>query len=186
MTQPPYGQGADPYQQSPDQGGYGSPGQGGYGTTPQAGYGTPADIGYGTPAQGGPGAAPHQQPYHQPYQQPYQQGGSPGGPPMYGVPQAGKSKTGLIIATVVGVLAIAGVILAVVLINNTPGPSAVVQGDDAALNALAQSCFDGEMPACDDLFLQSPVDSDYEAYGNTCGGRIEEADVDQRYCVDIF
>ena len=46
-------------------------------------------------------------------------------------------------------------------------------GDDPELDALAQSCFDGDLVACDHLYLQSPVDSDYEAYGDTCGGRQE-------------
>ena len=35
-------------------------------------------------------------------------------------------------------------------------------GDDPELDALAQSCFDGDLVACDHLFLQSPIDSDYE------------------------
>jgi hypothetical protein len=46
-------------------------------------------------------------------------------------------------------------------------------GDDDALDALAASCFDGELLACDHLFLQSPTGSDYERYGDTCGGRQE-------------
>ncbi len=71
------------------------------------------------------------------------------------------------------------------LVNRLPDPGPVVIGDDAALNQLAQSCFDGDMGACDDLFLDSPVASAYEDYGNTCGGRIDEAEVDARYCVDI-
>lgn len=60
---------------------------------------------------------------------------------------------------VVGALAIGGIILAVVLVNRLPDPGPVVIGDDAALNQLAQSCFDGDMGACDDLFLDSPVAS---------------------------
>lgn len=46
-------------------------------------------------------------------------------------------------------------------------------GDDAALDALAQDCFDGDFGACDQLFFDSPADSDYEAYGDSCGGRNE-------------
>jgi hypothetical protein len=46
-------------------------------------------------------------------------------------------------------------------------------GDDPDLDALAQACFEGELAACDHLYLQSPVGSDYEAYGDTCGGRQE-------------
>lgn len=45
-------------------------------------------------------------------------------------------------------------------------------GDDAELDVLAQECFGGDPGACDDLFLESDVGSDYEAYGSTCGGRL--------------
>lgn len=51
-----------------------------------------------------------------------------------------------------------------------------ILGDDQALNDLANQCFDGDMGACDDLFAQTPVDSDLEAYSQTCGGRIDEVD----------
>ena len=55
-------------------------------------------------------------------------------------------------------------------------------GDDAELDALAQDCFDGDFSACDQLFFESPVDSDYEAYGDSCGGRNEPAGL----CVTIY
>jgi len=42
------------------------------------------------------------------------------------------------------------------------------------------------MVACDDLFIQSPVGSEYEAYGNTCGNRVPEDEVAGRNCVVIF
>ena len=42
------------------------------------------------------------------------------------------------------------------------------------------------MAACDKLFVESPFGSAYEAYGNTCGGRVSEAEVDGRDCVIIF
>lgn len=51
-----------------------------------------------------------------------------------------------------------------------------ILGDDQTLNDLANQCFDGDMGACDDLFAQTPVDSDLEAYSQTCGGRIDEVD----------
>jgi hypothetical protein len=44
-------------------------------------------------------------------------------------------------------------------------------GSDPVLDALAESCFDGDLAACDRLFLQAPIDSPYEEYGDTCGGR---------------
>lgn len=55
-------------------------------------------------------------------------------------------------------------------------------GDDAALDALAQDCFDGDFGACDQLFFDSPVDSDYEAYGDSCGGRNEPGGL----CVNLY
>ena len=44
-------------------------------------------------------------------------------------------------------------------------------GTDGALDQLASACFNGSMPACDDLYRAAPVDSAYEAYGDTCAGR---------------
>ena len=41
---------------------------------------------------------------------------------------------------------------------------------DAELDALYYSCANGDMQACDDLYMQSPVDSACEAFGDTCGG----------------
>ena len=47
-------------------------------------------------------------------------------------------------------------------------------GDDAALDALFDSCRDGDGAACDELYFTSPFGSRYEAYGNTCGGRFTD------------
>ncbi len=58
---------------------------------------------------------------------------------------------------------------------DAPAPDPEAPGDlgnDPELDALAQSCFTGDAGACDDLYLQSSVDSAYEAYGATCGGRL--------------
>lgn len=55
-------------------------------------------------------------------------------------------------------------------------------GDDAELDALAQDCFEGDFAACDRLFFESPADSPYEAYGDSCGGRNEPG----RLCVSIY
>lgn len=55
-------------------------------------------------------------------------------------------------------------------------------GDDPELDALAQDCFDGDFSACDQLFFESPVESDYEAYGDSCGGRNEPGGL----CVNIY
>jgi TIR domain len=44
-------------------------------------------------------------------------------------------------------------------------------GDDPALDALTDSCTAGDLAACDQLYVDSPVNSDYELYGDTCGAR---------------
>jgi hypothetical protein len=46
--------------------------------------------------------------------------------------------------------------------------------DDAAFDALGATCEEGDLVACDVLFAITPVGSDAEAYGATCGGRNEE------------
>lgn len=50
-------------------------------------------------------------------------------------------------------------------------------GDSSActflFDALANECYLGEMPSCDLLWELSPLDSEYEAYGGTCGYRVE-------------
>jgi|GEM_PF-759295 len=44
-------------------------------------------------------------------------------------------------------------------------------GDDPYLDSLYDQCADGDNQACDDLFLESPGGSEYEAFGSNCGGR---------------
>jgi hypothetical protein len=46
-------------------------------------------------------------------------------------------------------------------------------GDDPELDALWDACADGDDGACDELFQVSPIDSGYEAFGDSCGGRQE-------------
>lgn len=48
------------------------------------------------------------------------------------------------------------------------------QAQIAEFEDLADECFDGDFEACDDLFLQTPIDSEFEDYGRSCGGRFEE------------
>jgi hypothetical protein len=53
-----------------------------------------------------------------------------------------------------------------------PLPGAVDgYGDDPALDALWDACADGDMVACDELYWSTPVGSEYEAFGATCGER---------------
>jgi hypothetical protein len=56
-------------------------------------------------------------------------------------------------------------------------------GPDPVLNAYADSCFDGDMQACDDLYFESPPLSDYEQYAGTCGGRVKQFVVSA--CTDL-
>jgi hypothetical protein len=64
------------------------------------------------------------------------------------------------------------------------GPPVRPPSGDAEYDGLAQDCYEGDMQACDDLFLESPSGSDYEDYGNTCGGRLP--DPQGRYCADTL
>jgi hypothetical protein len=56
-------------------------------------------------------------------------------------------------------------------------------GKDPALDAAAQSCFAGDLQACDDLGSASPPRSDYAHYAATCGGRVEPDSVSA--CIDL-
>jgi hypothetical protein len=52
------------------------------------------------------------------------------------------------------------------------GPPAPPPSGDPALDPLAQDCYQGNMDACDALFLRSEIGSPYEDYGFSCGGRL--------------
>lgn len=47
---------------------------------------------------------------------------------------------------------------------------ATTYGDDPYLDGLWDACAGGDMVACDDLFMESPFGSEYEEFGDTCGG----------------
>ena len=50
-------------------------------------------------------------------------------------------------------------------------------GSDAQFDDLADSCFDGDLADCDELYRVTPIDAStnsYEGYGATCGGRLPE------------
>ena len=57
-------------------------------------------------------------------------------------------------------------------------------GEDLTLDQLAQSCFDGDMEACDDLFDSAPIGSNYRVYGDTCAGRQQPGTFN--YCHVVF
>jgi hypothetical protein len=43
-------------------------------------------------------------------------------------------------------------------------------GDDPDFDSYYDNCEGGDMPQCDLLFLTSPIGSEYEEFGGTCGG----------------
>lgn len=47
-------------------------------------------------------------------------------------------------------------------------------GDNSGLDVLWVACEDEVYDACDDLYLSAPVNTGYEFFGSTCGGRLEE------------
>ena len=50
-------------------------------------------------------------------------------------------------------------------------------GDNPELDALWDACEDGDGEACDELYFSSEVGSEYEEFGDTCGGRFEAGEV---------
>lgn len=60
------------------------------------------------------------------------------------------------------------------VVEEEPEPDEDWMSGDAHLDALYVACDEGEMGACDDLYWESPVGSDHEAFGDTCGGRQAE------------
>jgi hypothetical protein len=54
---------------------------------------------------------------------------------------------------------------------------AFTYGDDPALDQLWDACEAGDGGACDELFFSSPVDSEYEEFGDTCGNRFDAGTV---------
>lgn len=57
-------------------------------------------------------------------------------------------------------------------------------GDDPVLDLLVEQCRRGNNQACDELHLTSPIGSEYEAYGRTCGGRAPEGA--EPSCFDVL
>lgn len=60
-------------------------------------------------------------------------------------------------------------------------PQPRTYGDDAALDALWDQCQAGSGLACDQLFDQAPIGSDYEQFAGTCGNRTQEL-----RCADVY
>ncbi|NTW38980.1 MAG: hypothetical protein HGA44_03700 [Cellulomonadaceae bacterium] len=194
---------AQPWQQAPGQ--YPAPGaQPGQG--PDAGaqpgqYAAPGSHS-GYPA---PGAQPGQYPapgYGAPQGQYPAPGGQPGqypapGAQPYGAqpyagtpPRSGGGKKVLwIVLGIVGFLVIAGGLGVFFLVragldavNDLPTSIMTDLTDNAELESLKAECAAEDWAACDELYMRSPGGSDYETFGDTCGGRTEGGS----YCVDEF
>ncbi len=56
-------------------------------------------------------------------------------------------------------------------------------GSDPVLDALYLDCSNGDLAACDDLYFESPPDSAYEAFADTCAG-LQPAETG-RLCADL-
>jgi hypothetical protein len=48
-------------------------------------------------------------------------------------------------------------------------------GTDPDLDALWDACDAGDGAACDDLYFQSEIDTEYEEFGDTCGHRFDQS-----------
>lgn len=66
-------------------------------------------------------------------------------------------------------------------IDRSVSSDAFTYGDDETLDRLWDDCAAGDGQACDDLYFESPVDSEYEQFGDTCGNRVEAGAV---YCAE--
>jgi len=59
-------------------------------------------------------------------------------------------------------------------LDTLPGdPALGTYGDDPFLDSLYDQCTEGSARACDALYFEAPVNSEYELFGATCGGRFE-------------
>lgn len=92
------------------------------------------------------------------------------------VPAPGSSSKVLgIVLGVVALLVVLGVVVVALFVNavrqEMPAVPAGVGGPD--LERLYELCADGDGAACDELYYSSDAGSEYEEFGDTCGGRTE-------------
>jgi TIR domain len=62
-------------------------------------------------------------------------------------------------------------------------PFPYIYGDDATLDDLTDACTEGDWVACDDLYFSSESGSAYEAWGATCGDRVDSVN---GFCEEEF
>ena len=63
----------------------------------------------------------------------------------------------------------------------TGGTAPMRVGSDPELDALHAACADGAGEACDRLFDEAPLGSEYEDFALSCGGRTAELRCAERY-----
>lgn len=127
----------------------------------------------------------------------------PGGYPPYGQPPS-KGKGPLIAWIVLGVILLIAIVVGILFATGVlsssdeqePSSTTVEQsvepsdesddpvpapgeparyGDSAELDALWDSCEAGSLADCDELYYVSGFDTEYEEFGNTCGGTTDAA-----------
>jgi hypothetical protein len=123
------------------------------------------------PAPYPPATAPGSSGYYRPPAPPPPQTWAPPPPPPRPPappPIRRKSNAGWWIAAIVGLVLLLGLgsCAALVLVD---------ANGDAELAQLRDACDGGDMSACDELFRESPVDSDDEFFGASCGLRTDGA-----------
>ncbi|MFC4554638.1 hypothetical protein [Georgenia faecalis] len=144
--------------------GYAPPGPGGY-APPSAGGYAPPSLGTrpGSPS-GSPAAQPGEQVQWPPQLSPWRRRIS--------------GKAAAVIGLVLALLVLGAIVVAAALAGAADGGSEADRyGDDPELDQLWDACERGDGAACDDLFWQSPWDSEYEEFGNTCGNRFPDGAV---------
>lgn len=60
------------------------------------------------------------------------------------------------------------------LTGNGVQPADGAYGSDPKLDQIHDACASGDGGACDDLYFQSPIDSEYERFGLLCGDRFPD------------
>ena len=68
------------------------------------------------------------------------------------------------VVAVIGLFAVGSLLLILVF--------AIGFGGGSSLGSLQDDCANGDMPACDRLFLESPIFSAEERFGASCGERV--------------
>ncbi|MEJ5945468.1 hypothetical protein WDZ17_09210 [Pseudokineococcus basanitobsidens] len=71
------------------------------------------------------------------------------------------------------------------LVEEPPLAEGQTYGDNADLDALWDACEDGDGAACDELYSTSELGSEYEVFGQYCGGRVPETEDPPFSCTEV-